>query len=218
MVEGDINNSVKEGWSVKVFQLERYHITVRLSKILGNLLIERIRKALEKELRKEQAGIRKGKGTSDQIFILRNIIEQSVEWQALLYLNFIDFEKAFDSKHRETLWKIMEFYGVPSKIATIIKKLYQSNEICATNHGLQSDWVRIKRGVTQGCGMSGFLFLLVLDWVMRNSVQGKNTGIRWNFMSKLEDLDFADDIAIIWWYLGRNNSCKRMGREGRTEN
>ena len=167
------------------------------SKILGNILIERNRKAIDKELRKEQAGFRKGKGTSDQIFILRNIIEQSVEWQAPLYLNFIDFEKAFDSIHRDTLWKIMELYGVPSKISTVIKRLYQNNEICVTNNGLQSDWVRIESGVKQGCGMSGFLFLLVLDWVMRNSVQGKNTGIRWKFMSKLEDLDFADDIALI---------------------
>jgi hypothetical protein len=45
--------------------------------------------------------------------------------------------------------------------------------------------------------MSGFLFILVLDWVMNNSVEGKNTGIRWKFMSKLEDLDFAYDIALL---------------------
>ena len=167
------------------------------SKILGNILIERIRKVVDKELRKEQAGFRQGIGTSDQIFILRNIIEQSVEWQAPLYLNFIDFEKAFDSIHRETLWKIMELYGVPPKILTIIKKLYRNNEICVSNNGLQSDWVRIESGVKQGCGMSGFLFLIVLDWVMRNSVEGKNTGIRWKFTSKLEDLDFADDIALM---------------------
>ena len=95
------------------------------------------------------------------------------------------------------LWKIMELYGVPPKISTVIKRWYQNNEICVTNNGLQSDWMRIESGVKQGCGMSGFLFCLVLDWVMRNSVQGKNTGIRWKFMSKLEDLDFADDIALI---------------------
>ena len=46
-------------------------------------------------------------------------------------------------------------------------------------------------------GMSGFLFLIVVDWVMRNSVQGKSTGIRRKFTSKLEDLDFADDIALM---------------------
>ena len=45
--------------------------------------------------------------------------------------------------------------------------------------------------------MSGFLFLLAFDLVMKNSVQGKDTGIRWKFMSKVENLDFADDIALL---------------------
>jgi len=45
--------------------------------------------------------------------------------------------------------------------------------------------------------MSGFLFLLVVDWVMRNTLQDGNTGIRWKFTTKLEDLDFADDIALL---------------------
>ena len=44
--------------------------------------------------------------------------------------------------------------------------------------------------------MSGFLFLLVIDWIMKHSIQG-NTGIRWQMMTKLEDLDFADDQALI---------------------
>ena len=44
--------------------------------------------------------------------------------------------------------------------------------------------------------MSGFLFLLVIDWIMRRTVTGANTGIRWKLWSKLHDLDFADDIAL----------------------
>ena len=44
--------------------------------------------------------------------------------------------------------------------------------------------------------MSGLLFLLVVDWVMRNTLQEGNTGIRWKCNTKLEDLDFADDIAL----------------------
>ena len=38
---------------------------------------------------------------------------------------------------------------------------------------------------------------LVIDRVMRKTEEGKNTGIRWNFMTQLEDLDFADDIALL---------------------
>ena len=48
----------------------------------------------DKRLRAEQAGFRQGGSTTEQIFILRNIIEQSYEWQTPLVLNFIDFEKA----------------------------------------------------------------------------------------------------------------------------
>ena len=32
---------------------------------------------------------------------------------------------------------------------------------------------------------------------MRNTLQDGNTGIRWKFNTKLEDLDFADDIALL---------------------
>ena len=45
--------------------------------------------------------------------------------------------------------------------------------------------------------MSGFIFLMVVDWIMRNTTAGNKTGIRRNVTSKLEDLDFADDIALM---------------------
>ena len=45
----------------------------------------------------EQAGSRKGRGCVDQIFVLRNIIEQCLKWNTPLYINFIYFRKAFDS-------------------------------------------------------------------------------------------------------------------------
>lgn len=45
--------------------------------------------------------------------------------------------------------------------------------------------------------MSGFLFLLAIDWVMRQTKETANTGIKWKMMEQLEDLDFADDIALI---------------------
>jgi hypothetical protein len=75
-------------------------------------------------------------------------------------------------------------YGVPRKLTTKISRLYENNEICVVNNGLQSDWARIISGVKQGCGFSGFLFILVLDWwVMNNSVEGKK---HWNTMEIYE--------------------------------
>lgn len=45
--------------------------------------------------------------------------------------------------------------------------------------------------------MSGLLFLLVVDWVMRSTLQESNNGIRWKITKKPEDLDFANDITLI---------------------
>lgn len=73
------------------------------SKILVKVIMQKISDAVDKQLRKEQAGFRKGRGCAEQIFTLRNIIEQCTEWQRKLYINFVDFEKAFDSIHRDIL-------------------------------------------------------------------------------------------------------------------
>lgn len=73
------------------------------SKVFCRVLLNRIDSAIDEKLRQEQAGFRKGKGCIDQLFTLRNIVEQSIEWKTPLYINFIDFKKAFDSIHRDTL-------------------------------------------------------------------------------------------------------------------
>ena len=79
-------------------------------KVFCSLLLNRLREHVDSRLREEQAGFRKGRSCSEQIFTLRTIIEQSLEHQTPLIINFIDFKKAFDSIHRESLWKILKLY------------------------------------------------------------------------------------------------------------
>jgi len=42
-------------------------------------------------------------------------------------VNVIDFRKAFDSIHRPALWKILQQYGLKTKIVTVIQKLYDES-------------------------------------------------------------------------------------------
>ena len=51
-------------------------LLVIASKLLGKILIERLKSGADKRPRAEQAGFRQGRSTTKQIFILRNIIEQ----------------------------------------------------------------------------------------------------------------------------------------------
>ena len=104
-------------------------------KIFGKVLINCIKDGVDKELRNEQAGFREGRSTVEQLFILRNIIEQSVEWQAGLYINFVDFEKAFYSVHRESLWNIMRCYGIPDKLIRMIQLQYKDTQCAVIDEG-----------------------------------------------------------------------------------
>ena len=63
-----------------------------INKIFCRILLEQIKKGVDKKLQKEQAG-------------LSLYLEQANEWRASLYAHFVDFEKAFDSvQYSKKLW------------------------------------------------------------------------------------------------------------------
>ena len=139
------------------------------AKGLGRMITTRIRDGIDKKLRHEQAGFRKGHGTKEHIFILCNIIEQCIEWNANLYVCFVDSEKAFDTVDRSVLWRIMRSCSIPDKIVKMVKVMYSGSEFAVIDGTGGYDWFEIKTDVELGCCMSGFLFLLVVDWVMRKT-------------------------------------------------
>ena len=42
-----------------------------------------------------------------------------------------------------------------------------------------------------------FLFILAIDWIMKTETKGKRNGIQWKILTQLDDLDFADDLALM---------------------
>lgn len=133
------------------------------SKVLSRILINRIQDGVDHTLRKEQAGFRRGRGTINQIFILRNILEQANEWNATMYIHFVDFEKVFDSVHRDSLWVIMKKYGIPRKLIRMVKALYEDFQCSVIKDNEITTPFPVMTGVKRGCCMSGFLFFLIID-------------------------------------------------------
>ncbi len=139
------------------------------SKVFNRIILNRIKDAVDTRLHDQQAGFRKERSCTDQIATLRIILEQSLEWNSSLYVNFIDYEKAFDSMGRGTLWKLLRHYGVPEKITNIIKNSYEGMT-CKVVHGQHlTNAFQVRTGVRQGCLLSPILFLLAIDWVMKIS-------------------------------------------------
>ena len=166
-------------------------------KVFNRVLLDRMKDAVDAKLRDQQAGFRKDRSCTDQIATLRIILEQSLEWNSPLYVNFIDYEKAFDSVDRASLWKLLRHYGVPEKITSIIKNSYEGLKCRVIHKGQPTEAFQVRTGVRQGCLLSPFLFLLAIDWVMKTSTSEKRNGIQWTLLSQLDDLDFADDLALL---------------------
>ncbi|CAH8472212.1 unnamed protein product [Schistosoma guineensis] len=166
-------------------------------KVFSRVLLNRMKNCVDVQLRDQQAGFRKDRSCTDQIVTLRIIVEQSIEWNSSLYINFIDYEKAFDSMDRTTLWKLLRHYGVPQKIVNIIQNSYDGLHCKIVHGGQLTKLFEVKTGVRQGCLLSPFLFLLVIDWIMKTSTSEGKRGIQWTSQMQLDDLDFADDQALL---------------------
>jgi len=74
-----------------------------LAKVLSRVILERLGAAMGDKLRDNQACFRRERPCTDQIDTLRIILEQSIEWNSFLYVNFVDNGKAFDSLERKSV-------------------------------------------------------------------------------------------------------------------
>ena len=119
-------------------------------KVFNRILLERMRDAVDVRLRDHQADFRRDRSCTDQVATLRIIVEQSLEWNSSLYVNFVDFLKAFDSLHRDTLWQLLRHYGIPAKLTRIIKESHEGMACQVVHGGQLTRRFDVKTGFVRG--------------------------------------------------------------------
>ena len=144
------------------------------AKIYNKLLLNRIAPVLDPLLRKNQNGFRKGRSTLSQILSIRRILEESRKLNKEAILCFVDFKKAFDSIDREKMFEILSLYGIPKKIIHAVRAMYTSTKAKVVSPDGDTDLFDIHAGVLQGDTLAPFFFIVVLDYVLRISVDLSN--------------------------------------------
>ena len=141
---------------------------------------------MNRELPDVQAGFRKGREASDQIYNIHWVIKKAREFQKIIYFCFMDYAKAFDCVDHNKLWKILKEMGIPDHLTCLLRDQY-AGQVAAvrTGHGT-TGWFQIGKGVHQGCTLSPCLFNLYADCVIRNAGWKKH---------KLESR-FPEEISI----------------------
>ena len=77
------------------------------------ILQARLQQYVNRELPDVQVGLRKGRGTRDQIASIRWIIKKAREFQKNIYFCFTDYAKVFDCVDYNKLWKIQKEMRIP---------------------------------------------------------------------------------------------------------
>ena len=148
------------------------------AKIYNKLLLNRLLPYVDPLLRNNQNGFRAGRSTLSQIFALRCIIEEISHCNRDVALVFIDFSKAFESVDREMMFKILSLYGIPTVIIDAIKILYTDTSATVLSPDGETSPFDICAGILQGDTLAPFLFIIVLDYVLRMSVdKSKDSGL-----------------------------------------
>ena len=72
----------------------------------------------------------------------------------------------------------MGSYGIPPKLVRIVQAMYKGSKCAVIDGEVRLTGSTLNQVFDKGgCVMSGFLFLLVIDWVMRRTLREGNTGI-----------------------------------------
>ena len=170
------------------------------SKILLNIIQQRIQRKMKEEISNVQAGFQQHRGTRDHIFNLRNIIEKCREYNIDLYASFIDYSKAFDCVQHNILWKIMKEMNFPTHLTSLIENLYKDQQAAVRVDGELTDWFDVNIGVRQGCILSPYLFNIYAENIMRKVHEDPNYD-NYNSLTigghDYPELRYADDTVLL---------------------
>ena len=140
-------------------------------------------------------GLRKFRGTRDEIANIHWLIEKAREFQKNFC--FIDYTKAFDCVDHNKLWKIFQEMGIPDHLICLLRNLYAGQETTVRmGHGTM-DWFQLGKGVRQVCILSPCLFNLAAEYIMRNpGLDEAQGGIKISGR-KFNNLRYVDDTTLM---------------------
>jgi len=188
-------------------------------KILARILLNRLVPSIADEhIPESQCGFRANRGTTDMVFVLRQLQEKCREQNKGLYITFVDLTKAFDTVSRNGLWLILNRLGCPQKFLNMIMQLHEGQYGQVRLNENLSEPFPITNGVKQGCVLAPTLFSIFFSMMLKQAIADLEDDefvyVRYRFDGSLfnlrrlqahtkvheqlvKDLLFADDAALV---------------------
>ena len=164
-------------------------------KIFTRILQTRMKRILDENQPREQAGFRSAYSTLDHLHALNQVIEKANEYNLELCVGYIDYEKAFDSVEHKDLFTALRKVGVNEGYVQLLEDIYTDATAKIHIENDVSKTINIERGVRRRDTISPKIFTTAMEDILKKlnlqerglNVDGEN----------LTDLRFADDVTLI---------------------
>jgi len=163
-------------------------------KVLSIVLYGRLKPHANKIIGQYQCRFREGISTIDQIHILRQILEKTLEFQIETHHLFIDFKTVYDKVNRNQLYKAMLELGMPPKLVRLTQAMMEGITAKCKIQNELSESFHIRNGLRQGDALACVLFDITLEKIIREANINQRGNI---FYKSVQILAYADDIDII---------------------
>ena len=144
---------------------------------------------------KNKFGFRKGKSTSQPLFILRRTQEIQEEAALESHLLLLDWEKAFDKVSQSKMIRAIRRLGEPENIINMIRAIYLAPNCVIAEKDVTTTPRIQKTGIRQGCPLSPYLFIMLMTAVMHD-VESSPTEQEFDTTSRGRLHEQANDIFI----------------------
>ena len=153
----------------------------------------------EERLSETQFGFRSKRSTLDAIFVLRRRVDLAgAQRDGQVFVMALDWAKAFDSICPESMLAALRRFGLTEHVLGVIAAIYSSREFRVRDCGLESSSRPQHSGISQGCPLSPFLFVMLMTVLMRDAADklppGDQELLR---QGSLAELLYADDTLLL---------------------
>ena len=166
-------------------------------KIASGVIANRIKTVLPSIINVDQSGFMANRFTGDNIRLIYDILNSSLENKKPGLLLLVDFEKAFDSVAWSFIKKSLLYFNFKKDIINWIETFYNDIKSTVIVNNSPSPWFQVERGCRQGDPISPYIFLScseVLACMIRQNPKIKGYRI---FGKEFIISQFADDTSLF---------------------